>query len=705
MSAQSAAALARWIMLPERRLVAARATWIVALLLAAVLFVAGLPVITPELRSPCAGRSCHYWQLSPQDAAEFARLGFSRDVHVIYQLAADTLLLGGFSLIAAIIALHRPDEPMALLVAFALVTFGSSFSSLIRAAAVSSPLWYWPRETLACLGWTSLFLCFYLFPDGRFIPRWTRFAAAVWFALMILNYFSPARWGLNTGAPAESGTTPSIGLFGDVMPLFFVSVAIAQVYRYRRVSTPVQRQQTKWVILGFIAAVGGFIALVADAPAVIFGSSNPIVSQLLGLFLFVAVLLLLPVSLALAILRYRLWDIDLIINRALVYGGLTAGVVLLYVLVVGYLGVVFRTGGNLAISLVATALVAVLFQPARERLQRGVNRLMYGEQDDPYGVLSRLGLRLEGTLAVHDVLPMVVETLTQALKLPYAAIAIAQDSAFIMAASLGSPTDNVLTFPLSYRGETVGKLMVGPRIGERSLSAADRRLLEDLARQAGAAAYSVRLTAELQRSRERLVTLREEERRRVRRDLHDGLGPALAGVMLKINTARRLLDPQSPADPVLVEARADMQASIAGIRRLVYDLRPPALDELGLLGALREGVVEFEGDGRHVVITSVDPLPPLPAAVDVAAYRIVQEALTNVVRHAQAHLCTVQLTVRDGLDVEVTDDGVGLPGARHIGVGLTSMRERAAELGGTCSVEPAPGGGTRVRAHLPLPRG
>ena len=155
---------------------------------------------------------------------------------------------------------------------------------------------------------------------------------------------------------------------------------------------------------------------------------------------------------------------------------------------------------------------------------------MYGEQDDPYAVLSRLGQRLEGTLAVQEVLPTVVETVTQALKLPYAAVAIEQEGRSTVAASTGSPTDDVLPLPLSYRGETVGQLMVAPRAGERSFSAADRRLLEDLARQAGAAAHAVRLTAELQRSRERLVTAREEERRRLRRDLHDGLGPALSGV-------------------------------------------------------------------------------------------------------------------------------------------------------------------------------
>jgi signal transduction histidine kinase len=222
-------------------------------------------------------------------------------------------------------------------------------------------------------------------------------------------------------------------------------------------------------------------------------------------------------------------------------------------------------------------------------------------------------------------------------------------------------------------------------------------------RQKDDARYALQLAVDLQQSREQLVALREEERRRLRRDLHDGLGPALSSVLLKVSAARRLLEPRSQIDSILLEARGDIQTTIEDVRRLVYDLRPPTLDELGLTGAIRESVVGFEHDGLLVTVRAPEHLPPLPAAVEVAAYRIIQEALTNVVRHAAAQTCTVELAIHDGLDVDVTDDGVGLPGRWHLGVGLTSMRERARELGGTCVTERAPGGGTRVRAHLPLP--
>ena len=212
-----------------------------------------------------------------------------------------------------------------------------------------------------------------------------------------------------------------------------------------------------------------------------------------------------PISIGIAILRYRLYDIDLIINRTLVYGALTASVVGIYVLVVGYLGTLFRTDDDLLISLLATGLVAVLFAPLRERLQRAVNRLMYGERDDPYAVVSRLGERLEAILAPEDVLPTIVETIREALKVPFAAIALPRDgNCFEVVATSGekSPADP-LVLPLSYGGESVGELLLAPRAPGESFSAADRRLLDGLARHAGVAVHGVRVMADLQRSRER----------------------------------------------------------------------------------------------------------------------------------------------------------------------------------------------------------
>jgi signal transduction histidine kinase len=217
---------------------------------------------------------------------------------------------------------------------------------------------------------------------------------------------------------------------------------------------------------------------------------------------------------------------------------------------------------------------------------------------------------------------------------------------------------------------------------------------------------ALRLSADLQTSRERLVTAREEERRRLRRDLHDGLGPQLASLAMKAEAARDLLAADlARSEALLEDVIAQTQEAVTDVRRLVYGLRPPALDDLGLLGALRAQAAHGYHDEPSVTIEVPDELRPLPAAVEVATYRIVQEALTNATRHAQARRCVVRIVPDEGVNalrLEVTDDGQGIPEDRSAGVGLSSMRERAEELGGSCKVETLPKGGTRVEAVLPL---
>jgi signal transduction histidine kinase len=355
----------------------------------------------------------------------------------------------------------------------------------------------------------------------------------------------------------------------------------------------------------------------------------------------------------------------------------------------------------------------------RSGLQHIVDRLLFGERDNPYEVLSRLGRRLETALAPEVVLPTIVETVAQALKLPAAVIEIKEGDHSRVAAAYGPQHMAAITFPLVYHSEIVGQLRVAPRAPEEPLTRDDKRLMEDIAHQAGVAVHATRLTIDLQHSRERLVSAREEERRRLRRDLHDGLGPTLAGQTLKVGAIRNLLtrDP-SAADRLLLELGGEIEVAIADIRRLVYALRPPALDELGLVAALRaeatrHDIEEDSGSGPsvdrvtrpRVTVEAPETLPALPAAVEVAAYRIACEALTNAIRHAQATYCRIRLirlTLDDALQVEITDDGMGLPAERRVGVGLVSMRERAEELGGACSITSAPGRGVRVLATLPL---
>ncbi|MDQ3637789.1 MAG: histidine kinase, partial [Actinomycetota bacterium] len=320
-------------------------------------------------------------------------------------------------------------------------------------------------------------------------------------------------------------------------------MAISLFVRLRR-ARGVERQQLKWFTYAVTIALSGAIP-----EYVIFPVTSVPASWVswVDLTLLVSGLVGIPIAMGIAILKYRLYDIDLIINRTLVYGALSASVVGVYVLVIGGLGVLLHASGNFTISLFATALVAVLFQPLRSRLQCGVNKLMYGERDEPYKVLSRLGQRLEATLAPEAALGTIVETVAQALKLPFAAIALKQDDGFVTAAEYGASVGEPVALALAYQGENIGQLILAPRAPGEHFTPADRRLLEDLARNAEVAVHTVRLTADLQRSRERLVTTREEERRRLRRDLHDGLGPTLAGLTFGLDAARNLLS-REPKD-------------------------------------------------------------------------------------------------------------------------------------------------------------
>jgi two-component system, NarL family, sensor kinase len=551
-----------------------------------------------------------------------------------------------------------------------------------------------------------------LFPDGKLLSRrWgVLFGLAVTATAALLASQMLRPGSLTPDAPSSvlafaenpvriAGTAQIFEavkvLSSSLLDLVLVVGVVGLMVRFRRARGD-ERQQLKW-----LASVAVFLPVTIAVDSLLPGMGSTLA--------FKMHMALLIGMITVAVLKYRLYDIDLIINRSLVYVALTVLVLGIYAAVVALLGAALHARASLGVSLVATGIVAAAFSPLRDRLQRAVDQLMYGGRHQPYEVISRLGQRLEAALAPDQVLPGIVETVAQALKLPYVAVELRQDDAVHIVASHGHAQAEALRLPLRYQGEPVGELVLAARSGTEGFTPADRRLLEDLARQAGVAAHAVALTAALQRSRERLVAAREEERRRLRRDLHDGLGPALTAVALKIDATRNVLkDDPGVADALLGELRAETKGAIEGIRRLVYDLRPPALDELGLVGALREQAACFvrkgagKLDGLCVSVEAPDELPPLPAAVEVAAYRIGAEAVANVARHANASHCVVRLSLNGALEIEVIDDGVGSTASWRPGVGLASMRERAAELGGTCTVQPDPQGGTRVHARLPL---
>lgn len=556
-------------------------------------------------------------------------------------------------------------------------------------------------DSLYVVGMAVLLAVLMLFPTGRPLPG--RFWRA---ALVAVPVAGTLAWlgVLTTPDPqpvaGRAFANPFALLPRDVayayntvntlaFPVLALAAIAALVVRYRRAEAAVRRRLV-WI------AWAGAIVLVETACELLPGYTiGPVVGPLAEA-LFVG-------AIAVGIVRHRLFDIELVVNRTLVY--LTVSVLL----IAAYLGVVALVsaagGRGIGGPLLGTALVAVAFAPLRFHLQRGVDRLLYGERDDPYGVMSSLTRQLERSDAPGAELGIVLDVVTGSLKLPYAAF---RDPSGALLAETGRPRGPLVATPLTYRGERMGTLEVSPRSPGAVLGAADERLLTDLARQSGALMHAVRLAGDLQESRRRMVTAKEEERRRLRRDLHDGLGPELAALTLKVDGAALQLDrrPERAAQ-LLGEVRSGLAGTIDEIRRLVYDLRPPALDELGLLGALRDFVDRLDtAGGARTVFSLHAPAdwPALPAAVEVAAYRIVTEAVTNVVRHADAATCTLRLEpAGDRLRLEVADDGRGLPPDPRPGVGTRSITERATELGGTASVHPAATGrGTVVRAELPL---
>jgi signal transduction histidine kinase len=533
----------------------------------------------------------------------------------------------------------------------------------------------------------GLLTLLFLFPDGRFVPGWTKIPVLAALAVLIAG-FLPSPGANSVG----SGWLDAITLVGVL-----VIAVYSQVYRFRTTPDPVTRRQLRTSGVALAGALGAFVAFnVAldlgnlDDPG--FPPVLAVVFVLSPVFAIFSVFL--GVVLAVSVVKHRLFDIEVAVNRSVVFIGLTVAVGALYAAVVGGAAAVFNVNANGLVAVVGAAAAAVAFQPIRSRMQRAANRLLYGQRDEPYSVVSQLARHME-TAAGPDELPAaVVEAVTRGMKLPYATIVTDQGAVL---AEAGAPTETRFSAPIVHGGLTIGYLKVAPWPGT-PLAARDKRLLSDLAVQAGAAIHAVGLRADLLRSRHDLVTAREEERRRIRRDLHDGLGPRLASLMMRIETAR---DQEGTGSPeVLTDLAERVNGAIVDIRRLVYGLRPPALDDLGLTGALEQTAAQ--GSGATTVSVSSAGLAALPAAVEVAAFRIAEEGITNAIRHSGASHCRVILQGERGLlKVSVEDNGRGIEFGAPPGVGLRSMRDRAEELGGTFEVsrtEP----GTRVLAVLPI---
>ncbi|RBQ20184.1 sensor histidine kinase [Spongiactinospora rosea] len=409
---------------------------------------------------------------------------------------------------------------------------------------------------------------------------------------------------------------------------------------------------------------------------------------------------LVPVAMAFSVLRYRLYGIETVVSRAVVATGLVVVVSAVYFGVAALAGM-FVTGYDAVAGPVAALVTGALFRPVLTRLRRLMDLLLYGRHGDPRELARRLVSEI-GASDPRGALAAVTTSVREALGVT----GVTVDLGGAGTAEAGETGPAPRQVPLVWHGEPVGRMLLGPPGPRRFAAAYNERLIAAVTPYVADVAHAVIMAADLERSRERILTAREEERRRLRRDLHDGLGQALAGMSMSITLARASLrgSPES-ADRLLGELRTGMDTVSQEIRELVYGLRPPSLDDLGLTGAVRALAAET---GLAATVTAEDLPTGLPAAVEVAAYRIVQEALTNVRKHAGTSTAAVTLRHcerRGALVVTVGDDGGGLRAGLRPGVGFSSMRERAAELGGTCSITSPPGGGTLVSAVLPLPGG
>ena len=504
----------------------------------------------------------------------------------------------------------------------------------------------------------------------------------------------PSVWRLHQsewGLPLPGVAWNVVSTLG--VPALLTGVLLSAIVLFgRRVGADAElRHQLKWIVWAGII----FSAL--------FGLGFTVLPYYVGQAGFILGTGVVCAAILIAVTRYRLYSIDSLLSWTVLYGALTGLVIVVDIALIALVGGLV---GDQVAAIASVLIVFVLYAPLRERMLGWAGRLVNGGRGDPYGVVSSLAGRLEEATDPDDQLAHVARSVALAFASPYVMVQVDQPDGRHLVATHGWTSAITVPMPLSYRGELIGRLEMAP--GRRAhLSRRDEQLLADVVRQAAAAVRATALSGELQRIREQLVTTREEERHRLRRDLHDGLGPALAAVQLRIEAARNVsaADP-GDADALLASAVAAITDAVADIRRLTHELRPPALDDLGLVRAVQQVCERFEADaGRGPSIDFEHDVPErVPAAVEVAVYRIVSEALMNVQRHAAATSASVRLFEDSGgLVLEVADDGVGIGAEANAGVGLQSMRERAAELGGRLDVTERSSGGTLLRAILPLP--
>jgi signal transduction histidine kinase len=701
-----------WIVKNTGQLV--QLAWIAFTVLILSLVLAGMPYRFAELQVICGTPLCMNGQPTTESISQLIQQGLEITPEYLRgeafnKIAIQSILHVIIFCLALVLIWQKPRNLAAVLSAFVFLVLAALLSSAPDAFARARPEYELFIRFLRFFLMTGLVVIFLLLPDGHFSNRRTGWLTAVIAALFFyFTFIQKVTLAMPLG--------PANALFGITSLLVGVVVAVSLVSRYLNTSLEIERQQLKWILVGSSVAIGWFILihlLFFLFPAGMRGYYAVmmilIINVIVGTF-FVG-------SIAVAILQFQLFDIDAAINRGLVYSTLTVLIIAGYSLIVSGLNVVFTRlnplndhNGQFLVPLIATSLIVIAFQPLRDRLQRGVNRLMYGERDEPYQVLTRLGQSLDAAIEPASALPLTVDTIANALKLVYVAITLKQQENFKTVAAYGTYQDSSVRIPLIYAGQVIGELIAAGRAPGEPLTEPDLRLLNDLARQISSTAETVRLSDALERARFRIVETEEETRRRLGSDLHDGVGHQLTGLARKAERAANLLSQDSStARNLLTDIQVQLDQTILQVRQLAHQLYPPELELLGLIGALRERIQANDDPNLIVRPDLPETLPRLPTAIESAAYYIALEALTNVARHAGATTCSLRLNIESEneglrsrvLELEIWDDGRGLSSTDSTGLGLLSMQARAAEVGGVCTIAANPGGGTRITVRLP----
>jgi signal transduction histidine kinase len=645
-----------------------------------------------------------------------------------------------FGTVGALVASRKPDNSIGWL--FLAVTFlfslgapfdgiaararatGESTSSLARVSDWSGT-WTWIPAVVIPI--TLLFL---LFPSGRPLsPRWR---LGVWAAVIgtilfaVSSAFAPARYTPGSAAFLTHnpygvhffGTTlgQTIGLIGLVGILVGIVGGVASLVIRSRRSTGEERQQLRL----FTATSAISITIILTASVV--GAALPenvAVSNALIAATLIAITLI-PISVGVAILRYRLYDIDVVINRTVVFGALAAFITLAYVGIVVGIGSAIGEGSSIGLSIAATALVALAFHPVQLGVQRFANRLVYGERATPYQVMTEFVHRLGGTLSVDDALPRLAETAALGIGATASRVRLILPNREVRTVRWPDGSDEIVPtreVPVLHRGEEIGQIAVTKPAGQ-PITPAEGRLLEDLASQAGIALRNVRLRLELERrlaeiaersdqlkvSRQRLVTARDAQRRQLERDIREGAQGQLLDIGSKLGAAAACVgeDPDT-AIALLDGLGEEANVALEGLRDLARGIFPPLLAEEGVRAALEAHL------RKNGVRATLDVSPELSGArfdsdTEAAIYFCCVQAIQNVARHAGHATSVVHLARSDGsIEFSVTDDGVGFDlSSTPRGMGLQIMLDRVEALGGTLEVESAPGRGTRVTGRVPV---